>query len=114
MRKKSFCLFAVLAMLLCFMSSCDDGVDYDLFGNISGTVIDFDTGDPISEALVTLTPGGYNTYTGFDGTFVFLDIEGTTCTIRAQKTGYHTNSKDVPLIPGGNQNVVLTLERKSE
>lgn len=112
MRKKSFCLFAVLAMLLCFMSSCDDGVDYDLFGNISGTVIDYDTGEPISEALVTATPGGYNTSTGLDGTFVIIDFEGSVCYIRVQKTGYHPNSKDVPVIPGGNQNVVMALKRE--
>ena len=62
---------------------------------ISGTVIDLDTGDPIQQATVTLSPSGRNTYTGYDGHFEFLDLDARQYTITVQKTGYLTNRKTV-------------------
>ena len=113
MKKRIGYLLLAFVTLVFATASCSDGyVDYSTFGSISGTVLDKDTGDPVSSALVTVTPGGYNTYTGFDGTFMFLDLEGSSCTLRVQKTGYRTNSKDVPIIPGNNNNVVLIIERR--
>lgn len=101
------------AMLLCFAVGCGkDLVVYDAFGTISGTVIDVDTGDPVSQATVTLSPSGLNTYTGSDGHFEFLDLDARQYTITVQKTGYQTNRKTVTTIAGGNLDVSLTLKKQ--
>lgn len=102
----------VCAMLLCITTSCsDDLVDYDVFGSISGTVIDLDSGNPIQQATVTLSPSGYNTYTGYDGTFEFVDLDARQYTVTVQKTGYITNRKTVTTIAGGNVDISLTLQK---
>ena len=41
------------------------------FGSLTGTVVDDDTGEAISGAVVTLSSGDYTTTTGGDGTFTF-------------------------------------------
>ena len=101
-------------MLLCFGSSCnDDLVDYNVFCTIKGTVIDLDTGVPISQATVTLSPSGYNNYTGSDGTFEFIDLDERQYTVTVQKTGYATNRKTVTTIAGGVLEINLTLQKNN-
>lgn len=102
------------AMLLCATTSCDDGlVDYEVFGTISGTVIDMESGDPVPQATVTLSPSGMNTYTGNDGHFEFLDLDASQYTVTVQKTGYQTNRKTVTIVAGGNVDVSLTLQKNN-
>lgn len=114
MRFKFGSAILAFAILLCSTTSCNDGlVDYDVFCTISGTVIDVDTGDPIPQATVTLSPGGMNTYTGSDGHFEFLDLEARQYTVTVQKTGYQTNRKRVTTIAGGNVDVSLTLKKNN-
>ena len=105
-------LSLVLALSLCFATSCsDDYVDYNVLGAISGTVIDLDTGDPISQATVTLSPSGMNTYTRDNGHFEFVDLDARQYTVTVQKTGYQTNRKTVTIIAGGNVDISLTLQK---
>lgn len=107
-------LVLACAMLLCFTTSCeDDLVTYDTFGSISGTVIDLDSGDPIPQAMVTLSPSGMNTYTGNDGHFDFLDLDARQYTVTVQKTGYATNRKTVTILAGGNVDISLTLKKNN-
>lgn len=116
MRKKSFCLFAVLAMLFCFTTSCGDGfVDYDIYGSISGIVIDRDTHEPIQSAYVSIIPGSTNTYTGYDGSFEFTGlIGGVNYTVQAQYEGYLAGRKSTTVIAGDNVNIDLLLEKKQK
>lgn len=79
-------------------------------GSIYGCVSDFATGDPVEGALVTLSPGGMNVYTGFDGYFEFLDLDARQYTVTVQKAGYITNRKTVIPIPDGVVNVIITLQ----
>ncbi len=108
----SFLLLA-FTMLLCFTTSCNDSVYYDVFCTISGTVIDVDSGDPIQNATVTLSPSGKNTYTGSDGQFEFLELEASQYTVTVQKTGYQTNRKTVTTIAGGTVDVSLTMKKNN-
>lgn len=109
--KISFLLMAC-AMLFCFATSCsDDYVDYNVLGSISGTVIDVDTHNPVQSATVTLSPSGYNTYTGDDGRFEFIDLDARQYTVTVQKSGYITNRKTVTTIAGGNVDISLTLQK---
>lgn len=106
--KKSFLLIMALIALA---TSCEP-VIYDTFCTISGTVIDLETGDPIQQATVTLSPTGYNTYTGDDGHFEFIDLNARQYTVMVQKTGYVTNRKNVTTVAGGVVDLNLTLQKK--
>ena len=82
----------------------------EMFGAISGEVVDIGTGDPVEGAMVTLSPGGMNVLTGYDGHFEFLDLDARQYTITVQKAGYITNRKTVTTIPGSVVSVVITLQ----
>ena len=107
--KKSLLL---LIALITLATSCEPVV-YDTFCTISGTVIDLDTGNPIQQATVTLSPTGYNTYTGDDGHFEFLDLDARQYTVMVQKTGYVTNRKQVTTVAGGVVDINLTLQKSN-
>lgn len=107
--KKSFLLIMALIALA---TSCEP-VIYDTFCTISGTVIDLETGDPIQQATVTLSPTGYNTYTGDDGHFEFIELDARQYTVTVQKTGYVTNRKTVTTVAGGVVDVSMTLQKNN-
>lgn len=104
--------FLLLIALVTLVTSCEP-VTYDTFCDITGTVVDLDSGDPIQGALVTLSPRGYNTYTGSDGYFEFLDLDVKTYTLQVQKTGYVTNRKEVTPVAGAVANINLTLQKRN-
>lgn len=111
--KKLGTLLMACALLFCFSTSCtDDLIEYDTYCTISGTVIDVETGDPIPQATITLSPSGKNTYTGSDGHFEFVDLDARQYTITVQKNGYTTNRKTVTTIAGGTLDVSITLQKK--
>lgn len=100
------------AIMICFATSCDP-ITPDVFGSISGVVIELDSGDPVPQATVTLSPSGKNTYTGNDGHFEFLDLDARQYTVTVQKTGYQTNRKTVTTIAGDNVDISLTLKKNN-
>ena len=104
--------FLFIIALIAVVTSCEP-VTYDTFCTISGTVIDLDTGDPIQQATVTLSPTGYDTYTGNDGYFEFIDLDARQYIVTVQKTGYVTNRKTVTTIAGGVVDVNLTLQKRN-
>ena len=82
----------------------------EVFGDISGEVVDFATGEPVEGAIVTLSPSGMNVYTGSDGLFEFLDLDRRQYTVTVQKAGYITNRKTVTIIPGGVVSVIISMQ----
>ena len=108
MKKALLLIIALIALA----TSCEP-VTYETFCNITGTVVDLDSGDPIQQATVTLSPSGYNTYTGSDGYFEFLDLEERQYTVTVQKTGYVTNRKTVTTVAGGVVDINLTLQKNN-
>ncbi|MBQ9864694.1 MAG: carboxypeptidase-like regulatory domain-containing protein [Bacteroidales bacterium] len=108
---KRIIILTLCAALLTLASSCNK-IQYDLFGNISGTVIDVDTDEPIAGSTVTLSPGGLNTYTGSDGHFAFNEIDAQQYTITVQKTGYQANRKTIEVLSGETINVSITMKNK--
>lgn len=115
MKNRIGSVLIVCTTLFCLNTSCsDDSVDYDVFCTVSGTVIDLDSGDPIQQATVTLSPNGYNTYTGVDGRFEFIDLDARQYTVTVQKTGYATNRKTVTTIAGGVVDINLTLKKMNK
>ena len=104
-------LFLVCIILVCATTSCSDGfVVPNVYGSISGTVVDRNTHEPIQNVLVTIKPSGQNTLTGYDGTFEFLDLEAHQYEVWAQKEGYATEHKTINVIAGKNEIVSLTMQ----
>lgn len=93
--KKVF-LFAVLAML--FVGCTED--EYTLFGTISGTVTDINTGEPIGNVSLTISPSGKTSVTGSDGNYEFVDLEATQYKIQARHATYKTDTKTVNVLAG--------------
>lgn len=108
MKKTLF--FTLLCGVIAFFSSCEP-VTYDTFGTLSGTVVEMATGDIIAGALVTLAPGGKNTYTGMDGFFEFQDLEAQQYDITVQATGYRSDFKRITIVAGATERVKIALEK---
>lgn len=81
------------------MYSCAKDI-VDLQGNISGTVYDARTHEPLSGVLMTLTPSGKTMSTGSNGQYSFQSIEPGTYTLQAAKTDYKTDSRSVTVVTG--------------
>jgi hypothetical protein len=103
----------IIIALIALTTACNP-VTYDTFCDITGIVVDLDSGDPIQGALVTLSPRGYNTYTGSDGYFEFLDLDVHQYTVSVSKTGYNANRKDITPVAGSVANIKLTLQKKND
>lgn len=101
-----------IVALIALTTSCEP-VIYNTFSGITGTVVDSDSGDPIQQATVTLSPSGYNTYTGSDGYFEFLDLDARQYTVTVQKTGYVTNRKTITTVAGRVEEIKLTLQKNN-
>ena len=88
-------------------------VDDSPFGNITGMVIDFDTQEALSGVMITVSPGGYNTFTGIGGFFQFNDLDGTIkqYQLQAQKEGYQTNRNHFTISPGETKNINMVLKK---
>ena len=93
---KKVLFIALLALLL---SGCTED-EYTLFGIISGTVTDVNTGEPISNVSLTLSPSGKTSVTGSDGNFEFIDLEATQYKIQARHADYKTDTKTVNVLAG--------------
>ena len=112
MKKRIGSLLLAIVTFVCVTASCSDGyVDYDTYGSISGTVVEQGVG-PVQDAMVMLKPSGQKVYTGYDGSFEFLDLEGRQYNVWAQKDGYFSDNTTVTITAGGNVNVDLVLRKK--
>lgn len=105
-------IISILSLLCLSMFTSCEPVTYDTFGGVSGFVIDFETGDAVANANVTLSPSGVNTYTGEDGFFQFINLESKQYTLTIQHIDYRTNRKTVNVISGDVVELSLTLTKK--
>lgn len=101
----------VLLLLPIVMSTCDESDDYELYSTIAGSVIDYDTADPITDAIVTLSPGGLTTSTDAAGNFSFSNLDPQQYTLIIQKNGYQPNRKIINAVSGEETPVIITLAR---
>ena len=107
MKKGLVCTFAVL--LLACLSGCSSSDDYEIFAKIHGTVTDYQTGLPLENASVTLSPSGLSRQTDANGHYQFDELDAQQYTITAQKAGYQPNRKTVTAISGETQQVDIQL-----
>lgn len=61
---------------------------------------DAETGNPLSNASVTLMPSNRTMQTGEDGTFTFEQLDPGQYTISVQKEGYYVDRKSITAISG--------------
>jgi hypothetical protein len=95
MKRIIFIFSAILLIAVC--NSCSK-TERNLFATLYGAVTDHETGEPIANASVVLSPGGKTKTTGADGYYEFNDLDPTQYTITVQKTGYQTNRKTVTAV----------------
>ncbi|MBR4391748.1 MAG: carboxypeptidase regulatory-like domain-containing protein [Bacteroidales bacterium] len=74
--------------------------EYTLFGSINGVVTDINTGEPIGNVSLTLSPSGKTSVTGSDGNYEFIDLEAAQYKIQARHAEYKTDTKTVNVLAG--------------
>ncbi len=100
-------------LLLCLLAlpmflSCSKE-EQDSFGTLYGVVTDKQTGDPLNNVTVTLSPGGTTKITGSDGLFEFAELTPQQYTITVQKSGYETNRKTLSAVVGEKIEANITM-----
>ena len=73
-------------------------------GNIAGTVID-GWSDPIPQAIITVTPGGYTTTSDNRGQYELENLPTGTYTVSASKNGYVSQARQGVVISAGTTNL---------
>lgn len=79
----------------------DEKSAYEIQTNISGTVVDAESGEGIPEAEVTVVETEESTTTDEYGTFTFSDLESGSYTIQASSDGYQDGESTVDLSEEG-------------
>lgn len=101
------CAWAI-ALLVC-VTSCSNSDDYEIFAKIQGKVTDYQTGAPLVNASVTLSPSGLSKQTDANGIYRFEELDAQQYTITVQKSGYQPNRKTITAISGETQQVDVQL-----
>lgn len=97
--KRKLCLFACLALLMGMLYSCSED-NPSFFATLHGTVTDYETGELIENAVVTLSPLNITQRTDKTGSFCFRELEPQSFTIIVQKTDYQPNRKTITAVSG--------------
>lgn len=79
-------------------------------GSITGTVVNRDTGQPVSTAQITLEGTGIGAASRENGTFLLLNVPAGTYTLRAQRLGYQElRQSGVVVVDGQTTTVNLAM-----
>ena len=101
------CTFPMMLMLVAI--GCSGTDDYEIFAKVQGTVTDYQTGTPLGNASVTLSPSGLSNQTDANGFYRFDELDAQQYTIIVQKSGYQPNRKTVTAISGETHQVDIQL-----
>ncbi|MDE6485848.1 MAG: carboxypeptidase-like regulatory domain-containing protein [Duncaniella sp.] len=107
--RKLFFITFLASGLLCLISSCSNSNDYEIFGAIHGRVTDYETGAPLDNATLTLSPSGLSKQTDASGYYEFKNLEPMQYTITIQHQGYQPNRKTVYATSGEDHQVDAQL-----
>lgn len=108
--KRRIILFTSIVLSVFLLSSCGNDETIDIFGSITGQVTDYSTGNPLTNAQVTLVPGAKTVQTSNDGAFSFTNLDEGKYTVSVQKDGYQADRKDVIVISGEETKTVISLK----
>jgi len=87
-------LIVLTLLSFIFFATCKKE-EPELYGSISGTITDSETGEPVPAALITMSPGDASTATGTDGKFSFQNLDPKTYALQVIKDDYGTNTKSI-------------------
>lgn len=99
--KKYMLLPASLIASILLLSSCGDDLvsPENKLGSLTGTVVDFHTGEPLSNVSVYTSPSTQVIYTDASGNFEFKDIEAGEYSVFAKRGGYYSENILVKIFP---------------
>ena len=101
-----------LILMLSIQSCSDDPVSPVTTGTINGTVLDAETGMPISMVSISTNPGTIAITTDSVGEYNILNVEQGNYAIRASKLEYKANSVNVIVKPGGDVQADIVLQKE--
>ncbi|MFZ4707902.1 MAG: BACON domain-containing protein, partial [Bacteroidales bacterium] len=105
-------VFAIIIVLLMGISlnDCTKKSDIIKYGQISGKVKISATGEPISGAVISLSPSNSSNTTGSDGAYSFVELEPRQYSVQVAKDGFQTNTTSVEVVAGENRlgDILLT------
>lgn len=104
-------LFFLLTIPFLFTACSEDEVP--MFGSVYGVVSDSATGQPISGAAITLSPGNFTYVTGSDGHYQFSDLEAGSYKVNCLANGYNANSRQITIYAGGNSTCDFLLVKQA-
>lgn len=105
-----FSLFIIIALSASFLCSCSKS-EYDIYSSVYGIVTDNETGEPLENASVVLSPTNITKHTDADGRYRFDELDAQQYTITFQKAGYQPNRKLVTAISGESLEVNIHLKK---
>lgn len=95
------------------LSACNDEIVVTN-GDVYGIVTDIANGEPVRNAIVTLSPGNLTTITGNDGHYEFTDIESGLYKLMVSSTGYITNMHQISVVSGKSVTCDIALAKQTE
>jgi len=110
LKKRTLWLFVCLCMTVGLFVSCSDD-DPGIFATLNGIVTDYETGEPIENVTVTISPLNITQITDETGSFCFDGLDVTQYTISVQKAGYYTNRKNVTAVSGEKMEANITMTK---
>lgn len=101
---------AACVMLQLCMTGCANDNDYEIFGAVHGHITDYDTGQPLENASVVLSPTGQTQKTDAGGFYQFENLQVQQYTITVQKSGYQPDRKFFTAISGEDYQIDIQLK----
>ncbi|PIQ17872.1 MAG: hypothetical protein COW66_09450, partial [Flavobacteriaceae bacterium CG18_big_fil_WC_8_21_14_2_50_34_36] len=103
-------LKAIFLFLLILVVSCsEDTIEPILKGTLNGTVIDKETGEPLTNVKISTSPASSTVFTDSAGTFVLPNITVDTYAVQAELEGFITGFETATLLEGETVSVAFEL-----
>lgn len=107
MKKSLF--FACLCGIIIGLSSCER----EQKSSIYGIVTDYETREPLKNAMIVLFPSSQTTLTGTDGYYKFENLDAlSSYSLEAQANGYKRDRRMVQLTSGKTIEVSFALRKE--
>lgn len=103
-------IYLFLASFFLILIGCsEDTIDVVLYGRLSGTVIDKETGDALDHVKITTNPASTTVFTDSDGKFSIDRIPVDDYSVQAEIATYSTGFESVSVEEGANSSVSFEL-----
>lgn len=111
--KKAY--FTYLLLLSSFLYSCsEDTIGIEVLGDISGTVQDAETDEPLEGVKITTSPASTTVFSDEDGNFMLVNVVVDDYSVKAEFNEYVTGFEGVSVTENGISNVAFELEKSRD